>query len=165
MSTFKILPMIKIVVLLFIIAAAKIAFSSNYVEQEKMHKFDIQQMINSESNDLLEQQQKLLNNNQLILLHAIKRGKITKKEIEIVISRHNENITWSTMYSSIRIIYDKGYSKTRLPTNTPGTVIRLPNLGRESNSYLKHIVENYYTLAKLTVFCQGSEPSHGYNGI
>lgn len=45
----------------------------------------------------------------------------------------------------------------------PGS-IPLPNLGRESHTYLTHIVERYDTLADRTAFFQGSEPTAGYLG-
>jgi hypothetical protein len=37
-------------------------------------------------------------------------------------------------------------------------------LGRESYTYLHHIVTNYDRLARLTVFSHGSAPQHGYRG-
>lgn len=146
--TFKISSLIRVVLLLLlIIALTKVIFCISGMKK----------------NGLLEQQQTLLDKKQLVRLHSIKRGRTTKKDVEIVISRYNENIAWSDMYTSIRTIYDKGENGTHLPINTPGKVIRLPNLGRESNTYLRHIVNNYHTLAKLTVFCQASAPYHGYN--
>jgi hypothetical protein len=41
-------------------------------------------------------------------------------------------------------------------------VVPLPNVGRESHTILWHIVTNYDRLANLTVFSQGSAPTHGY---
>ena len=40
----------------------------------------------------------------------------------------------------------------------------LPNVGRESHTYLHHIVNNYDKLADWTVFSQASEPMHGLCG-
>ena len=40
----------------------------------------------------------------------------------------------------------------------------LPNVGRESHSYLHHIVSRYDELAPWTVFTQATEPSWGYRG-
>ena len=45
---------------------------------------------------------------------------------------------------------------------------RLPNVGRESHTYLHHIVANYDHLASVTVFTQGSiseHPKNVYNEI
>merc|ERR1719248_86361 len=44
------------------------------------------------------------------------------------------------------------------------TVQQLPNVGRESHTYLHHIVDNYENLANWTVFTQAGEPSFGYKG-
>ena len=56
------------------------------------------------------------------------------------------------------IVYDKSSSPLS------GTV-RLDNVGRESHTYLKHIVSRYESgLADWTVFTQAAEPSFGYKG-
>ena len=111
----------------------------------------------------------MLSSDQRNRLNAIKSGLLTSKDIEIVLSRHGEDISWSDMYSSIRTIYDKtdnhnGNGSAHLPPSTAGKVVVLPNLGRESYTYLRHIVDNYDTLASVTVFSQASEPTHGYSG-
>lgn len=41
-------------------------------------------------------------------------------------------------------------------------IIDLPNVGRESHTYLQHIVNNYDTLADITVFLQGDPTVHGF---
>ena len=121
---------------------------------------------------VLEYEQHMLSSDQLSRLGAIRSGLLTRRDIEIVLSRHGEDISWSDMYSSIRTIYDKSdnssgsasASARLLPASTAGKVVRLPNLGRESYTYLRHIVDNYDTLASVTVFSQASEPTHGYIG-
>jgi Protein of unknown function (DUF3431) len=113
---------------------------------------------------LLHDQMSMLNSEQLSHLKDITSGLLSRKHVEIVISRHNEEITWSDMYASIRTIYDKSDTPNLLKIETPGKVIRLPNLGRESHTYLTHIVNNYNKLAELTVFSQGSAPFSGYDG-
>ena len=42
-------------------------------------------------------------------------------------------------------------------------VIPLPNVGRESHTYLTHIVTQYDDLSDYTIFFQGGEPSWGYH--
>lgn len=76
--------------------------------------------------------------------------------MELVIARYDEDISWSDQYLDIRTVYNKG---DVLPGSIP-----LPNLGRESHTYLTHIVERYDTLADRTAFIQGSEPTAGYLG-
>eukprot|EP01038_Epipyxis_sp_PR26KG_P005491 gene5491-7603_t len=164
----------------------------------------------SEEQLLLERQKlTMLSETQLSRLNDILNNKVTKKEVEIVISRSYEDISWSNMYSNIRTIYDK-YDPititTTLPFNQPptekedakeskeseegendkeespkslrsntigylskrkvkGDVIRLENVGRESFTYLHHIITNYNSsLADLTIFTHGSMPTHGYEG-
>ena len=68
------------------------------------------------------------------------------------------------MYSSLRTVYDKSDDISSLATGIAGKVVRLPNLGRESHTYLQHIVRNYDSLAAVTVFSQATEPTHGYIG-
>ena len=112
---------------------------------------------------LLESQKSMLTSDQLVRHESIKAGELSRQDVEIVLSRYDEDISWSDMYSLIRTIYDKSNS-SRLSPATAGKVVILPNLGRESYTYLWHIVNNYDTLAAVTVFSQGSEPSHGYSG-
>ena len=62
--------------------------------------------------------------------------------------------TRANMYSNIISIYDKG-SMPMFSTSLYNKYIKLPNKGREGNSYLSHIVNNYDNLAAITVFTQG----------
>ena len=77
---------------------------------------------------------------------------------DIVLARYEEDISWVQPFLTEAnvIIYNKGS-----PLN--GT-IELPNVGRESHTYLHHIVHNYDDLAYWTVFSQAGEPSFGYAG-
>ena len=78
------------------------------------------------------------------------------KKYQIVIARYNENINWLLPYSNISIIYNKGdknFSKTF-------DSIDLPNFGRESHTYLYHIINNYDNLADRTIFFQGQINDH-----
>ena len=113
---------------------------------------------------LLEYQKGLLTDANLVRHNDIKSGAMGRHHVEIVLSRYNEDIGWSNVYSSIRTIYDKSNESNLLSVSTPGMLIRLPNLGRESHTYLWHIVNNYDKLADITVFSQASAPQHGYAG-
>ena len=88
---------------------------------------------------------------------------------EIVIARYNENIKWLKDYpfNEFKIkCYNKGPEP---PTNeciTPNcNIINLPNVGRESHTYLYHIINNYDNLAPVTIFIPGSciESNYKYN--
>ena len=78
-----------------------------------------------------------------------------KKKFEIVVARYNENIEWLNSYKEITIIYNKG-----LPLKTNMQCIQLPNYGRESHTYLYHIIQNYDKLKEYTIFFQGAIQDH-----
>jgi hypothetical protein len=91
----------------------------------------------------------------------LKNKKKIELDIEIVISCYNENIKWLDAkdlekYRDCITIYNKGPNKIK-------NSISLKNVGRESHTYLYHIINNYDNLANRTVFFQGGEPSFGYN--
>jgi hypothetical protein len=80
-----------------------------------------------------------------------------KSKIEIVVARYDEDISWTKPFESITTIYNKGKDNI---TNS----VNILNVGRESHTYLYHIVNNYDSLADITVFFQGGGPSFGYKG-
>lgn len=77
--------------------------------------------------------------------------------VDIVIARYNEDLSW---LDNIRekypeyniIIYNKG---EYIPNSIP-----LLNVGRESDTYLTHIINNYTNLANITIFLQGNPFDH-----
>ena len=75
---------------------------------------------------------------------------------QIVVARYNENIKYLTPYKNITIVYNKGLDD--LPTEFD--IIKLPNIGRESHTYLYHIIQNYDNLANKTFFIQGKINDH-----
>jgi hypothetical protein len=76
--------------------------------------------------------------------------------MEVVVARYNENITWVNKIKNAKItIYNKG---THLPPEY--NEIILPNIGRESHTYLTHVINNYDNLADITVFTQGDPFFH-----
>jgi hypothetical protein len=72
----------------------------------------------------------------------------------LVISRHQEDITWiKKIDPSIKVfLYNKG---SALPNHIP-----LPNTGRESHTYLHHILQHYNKLPDITIFVQGNPFDH-----
>lgn len=80
-----------------------------------------------------------------------------QKKFQIVISRYNENILWLKNFRHISIIYNKGLFQDYL---NDFQVLQLPNFGRESHTYLTHIIENYDNLAEHTLFFQGNIKDH-----
>ncbi len=84
---------------------------------------------------------------------------------DIVVARYNENLDWLNLipkHFNI-IIYNKGDTLTNIKNNWK--IIQLQNIGRESHTYLQHIINNYDTLADKTVFCQGDTLFHSPNFI
>src|SRR4030095_724777 len=78
-------------------------------------------------------------------------------KFEIVVARYNEGLAWLDGLPYPITIYNKGREME--------SAIPLPNIGRESHTYLAHIISKYHDLAPVTVFCQGDAPSHAPNTI
>ena len=87
-------------------------------------------------------------------------------KIEYVIARYNESLDWllEEGFPADRVtIYNKGPTEITLnrrrrhqPVTFQQRVFQLSNVGRESHTFLHHIVENYNNLAEVTVFLPGS---------
>ena len=69
---------------------------------------------------------------------------------EIVIARYNENLDWIKKIKKskdIKItVYNKGLANIDVP------FIKLPNIGRESHTYLFHIINKLYRIQCLKYF-------------
>ena len=74
--------------------------------------------------------------------------------VRLVIAKYKEDVTWTNKITDHKItIYDK--SDTPIINS-----IKLPNIGRETHTFLYHIVENYDNLDDVTVFLQGNPFEH-----
>ena len=81
-----------------------------------------------------------------------------RKNIEIVVSRYNESLEWLNDEPFVKypvICYNKGVNDHYKIQNLK-KVVKLSNVGRESHTYLYHIIHNYDHLADITVFLPGS---------
>lgn len=74
------------------------------------------------------------------------------RDIELVVARYKEDLSWASSVSHRVTVYNK-FEGDNL----------LPNVGRESHTYLTHIVSNYDDLADFTVFVQGDPLAHCKN--
>ena len=74
--------------------------------------------------------------------------------IELVVARHNEDVSWLRRVPHPAVVYDKGRD-----SGEPGAV-RLPNVGREGHTYAHHIVARFEDLADFTWFLQGRIDDH-----
>ena len=71
----------------------------------------------------------------------------------LIISRYNEDLDWLKQYKDFEItVYNKGY---KLPESKSFKVLNLENVGRESHTWLYHIVHNYNKLNNVNIFLQG----------
>jgi hypothetical protein len=81
----------------------------------------------------------------------------SQTSINLVIAAYKENLNWVKNINHPTIIYNKN----NLPVhNFNCTIVDLVNVGRESHSYLHHIITNYNSLADITVFAQGNPFDH-----
>jgi hypothetical protein len=71
----------------------------------------------------------------------------------IVVARYNEDVKWAEGLPSI--VYNKG-----TPLVTSAIQRTLPNVGRESHTYLHHITTQWDELADITLFSQGRIDDH-----
>ena len=71
----------------------------------------------------------------------------------LIIARYNENLDWLTKFNDFKILV---YNKCEdLEQNSNFKVLKLENLGRESHTWLTHIVYNYNNLNDINIFLQG----------
>tara|TARA_B100000989_G_C19516628_1_gene461995 strand:+ start:1639 stop:2334 length:696 start_codon:yes stop_codon:yes gene_type:complete len=71
----------------------------------------------------------------------------------LIISRYSEDISWLEKFPDFKItIYNKG---KELSNSKFYKIVNLPNVGRESHTWIYHIVKNYNNLEDVTIFFQG----------
>lgn len=76
-----------------------------------------------------------------------------KDYLEIVVARYSEDLGWTEDHKDFVTVYNKGDDEV------DGS-ISLKNIGRESHTYLYHIVNNYDNLSEYTCFLQGDPNPH-----
>lgn len=82
---------------------------------------------------------------------------LPKKSIEIVISRYNEDLSW-TMTAPFNkykyIVYNKGDDEVYNKSNVIKSY-NIKNQGKCDHTYLYHIVHNYSNLSEIVIFLPG----------
>ena len=74
--------------------------------------------------------------------------------MDIVIARYNEDLTWTEQLKGHNLfVYNKGEQSSEYKYN-------LKNYGKDAESHLYHIVNNYDNLGKYTAFLQGNPFDH-----
>ena len=82
----------------------------------------------------------------------------------MVLARCNENLDW-WFNSSVRklinrtFVYNKGGPIT-IPNEPSNFIEEMPNAGRESSTYIHHIIKHYDDLGDYTIFLQGNPHDH-----
>jgi len=74
----------------------------------------------------------------------------------IVVARYNENIEWLRPYNDCVIVFNKGENNIPPFKN----IKTLQNIGREGETYLRYIIDNYDNLPDKVTFLQGESFSH-----
>ena len=97
----------------------------------------------------------------LLLILDIKKyfKQLNKNKIEIIVARYNEKLEWLNEEPFNKypvIIYNKGPNDNFMKTNMIKNIINLDNVGRESHTYLYHVINNYDNLSNVTIFLPGS---------
>ena len=74
-----------------------------------------------------------------------------KKNLEIVVTRFDENLNYLKNYQKFLTVYNKG----NLDLNLNCKIVKRPNIGNDPESLFYHIVNNWDNLSDITFFCQG----------
>jgi hypothetical protein len=76
----------------------------------------------------------------------------TRAQFEIVITRFNEDLSWTDGIEHLCTVYNKGGSFSK-----GACIIRqVPNYGLGTETMLRHMVEQYNNLSDVTFFCQAT---------
>lgn len=78
-----------------------------------------------------------------------------------VICRYKEDLTWTNDLPIPKVIYNKSEDKHE---DLPYFLLDIPNEGRETETFLRFIIEHYNELPQRVVFLQG-EPFYHYKGL
>lgn len=83
------------------------------------------------------------------------------QDILLVVARFEENVKWLNDVALKTIVYNKGESNIPKQPNNITVINNVKNVGREGETYLKHIVDHYEELSDYIVFTQ-AEPFEHY---
>lgn len=77
--------------------------------------------------------------------------------MQAIIARYSESLSWLDDLNCYATVYNKG-------SGLIDGAVQLPNVGRESHTYLTHIIRNYPDFPEFSVFLQGSPFFHMEQG-
>jgi hypothetical protein len=105
-------------------------------------------------------------------LASIEKQEVSRKNLQVVVVQHEEDISWSDPFAAVRTVYKKSGKKLSVHPQAGTTsaveaapdaaLVELPNVGKEQHAYLTHIVRNYDELADRTVFLHGKMSTCGF---
>ena len=105
-------------------------------------------------------------------LAAIEKKEVDRRNLQVVLVRHDEDISWSDSFAAVRTVYEKPGTEFLMlpltlssgagPAAPEAASVVLPNVGKEQHAYLTHVVRNYDSLANWTVFLHGKMPTCGF---
>jgi len=132
--------------------------SAIYTNIRDKNYFDSYNYKDFEDNEL--KNKEYVNKFSLLSDPLILKENLLLKNIEIVVSRYNENLEWINNYPFNQFqytVYNKGINENFNKKNVT-KIINLPNVGVCDHTYMYHIVSNYdeNSLKQITVFLPGS---------
>jgi len=74
-----------------------------------------------------------------------------KQNLEVVVTRFDENLNFLKNYEDFLTVYNKGKNDLNLNCK----IVNRPNIGKDPESFFYHIVNNWDNLSDITFFCQG----------
>jgi hypothetical protein len=88
------------------------------------------------------------------MLFGLRTVKSQEQSYKIVVAKYQENIDWSAFICSDKlVIYDKS-------DNPLAGSIHRKNIGRESDTFIQYILDNYHNLPEYIIFLQGNPFDH-----
>ncbi|WP_415713441.1 DUF3431 domain-containing protein [Maridesulfovibrio sp.] len=82
---------------------------------------------------------------------------MVRPDVEIVVARYKEDVSWLDETDFPAVIYDKGGDLVEMGDKRS---ILLPNIGREAHTYFYHILKKYPNFPEYTIFLQGDPFFH-----
>jgi len=74
----------------------------------------------------------------------------------LVISNHNNNVSWVLEYTDNYLVYDRSDKLTDLDSLDKNKVIKSPNIGYNLYDYFTFIIDRYDNLPDVTIFAKGN---------
>ena len=84
---------------------------------------------------------------------------IFKNSYNVIVARYKENLDWVEQLDKSNVVI---YNKSDEPLEN---AITRPNIGRDPETFLYHIIQNYDNLPEYLIFLQGDPFSHFVNDV